>query len=55
MGGIILVGRRERGYHNDFRFLVVMTGGAVKPLTKTGHAVAREESSVSAGREVCCI
>ena len=45
-----MVGRRDKGHHNDFRFLAEMTGEAVKPPTKTGHEAAREESSTSVGK-----
>ena len=47
-----MVGRRDKGHHNDFRFLAEMTGEAVKPPTKTGHEAAREESSTSFGKSV---
>jgi len=31
------------------RFLALMFGGAVKPLSETGHVGAREKSDVSRG------
>lgn len=41
------VGRREGTSRMTPRFLALAFGGVVKPMTETGHAVAREKSHVS--------
>lgn len=41
------VGRREGTSRMTLRFPALVFGGAVKPVTETGHAVAREKIGVS--------
>lgn len=49
-GCLCWCGKERRGTsRRTLRFLVLMSAGTVKPLTETGHVVAREKSHVSRG------
>lgn len=48
IAGIILVDGREKGHR--LRFLALMIGDTVRPLTETWNAVAREKETVCSQR-----